>query len=122
MGRALRGGKGGNMGGRMLVRTALAAALPLLLLSLAPAEQVHRNFFETRQTSWVRGAADAQYNELAHEMTDKTAHTGQLSEHIQLNADKGNYVYYDYPTAKAPICEELSISLWVKANRPGVQL
>lgn len=109
------------MGSRMLIPIALAA-VPLLLPSAAVAQQVHRNFFEARQTAWVPGAADAQHRELLHEMTDKTAHTGQLSEHLQINADKGNYIHYYYATPKAPICEELNISLWVKANRPGVQL
>ena len=113
------------MGSRKLVLIILAApALAGLLLFLSPAvgQQVHRNFFESRQTSWTKGTTDTSFRELSHEITDKTAHAGQLCEHIQLNAEKGNYIYYDYPSSKAPLCEELSITLWVKANRPGVQL
>lgn len=114
------------MGSRKLIPLILATtALPpvlLLLFGSALGQQVHRNFFESKQTSWNKGTTDATYRELAHEMTDKTAHTGQLCEFIQLNADKGNFIHYYYPTSKAPICEELSISLWVKANRPGAQL
>ena len=55
-------------------------------------------------------------------MSDATARTGQYCEHIRVHAEAGSYVYYYYPTSKAPVSDELSISLWLKANRPGLQL
>ncbi|MFN4260351.1 MAG: hypothetical protein ACK4RK_13725 [Gemmataceae bacterium] len=100
----------------------LAAGGVMLVLNMALAQQVHRNGFETRTLGWFKGAADAPFQELVHELTDKTAHTGQFSEHIQLNAEPGSYIHYHYPTGRAPITEELSCSVWLKANRPSIQL
>ena len=50
------------------------------------------------------------------------AHTGQHAEHIQFTAEQGNYVHYYYPTGRAPITDDLTVSVWIKANRPGLQL
>jgi hypothetical protein len=97
-------------------------ALSLGVLELAQAQQVHRNGFETRNPAWLRGPADMAFKEIVHDVTDQTAHSGQFSEHIQINAEQGNYVYYVYPTAHAPLGEELAARVWVKGNRPGAQL
>jgi hypothetical protein len=85
-------------------------------------QQMERNGFETRDTGWVKGEADARYQESVHDVTDQTAHTGQFSEHIQLTAEQGSFIHYFYPTGRAPVVEELTVSVWVKGNRPGTQL
>jgi hypothetical protein len=100
----------------------LSVAAAGMLIGLVPAQQIHRNGFETRQTGWVKGAADAPCREIVHDITDATARTGQYCEHLQVNAEQGAYIYYYYPTAKAPVGDELSVNLWLKANRPGMQL
>jgi hypothetical protein len=100
----------------------LATALAVILISLAEAQQIHRNGFEGRETFWIKGTADVAFKELAHEITDATAHKGEHSEHVQLSCDQGSYIYYYYPTNKAPLIEDLSVTVWVKSNRPGVQL
>src|SRR5207302_4320621 len=103
------GGKGGEMGNRTTARTVLAAlALGPLFAAPTPvaAQQTHRNGFETRQTAWVKGPSDASYKETSHEVTDQTSpHTGQLCEHIQLVAEKGNFIQYHYPVPRAPVCD-----------------
>jgi hypothetical protein len=101
---------------------ALAAALGLGLFGVARGQQVHRNGFEGRSTAWVKGAADAGYRENKHLITDLVAHGGQKSEYLQLTAEQGSYIHYQYPTRRALVSDELSASVWVKANRPGVQL
>ena len=99
----------------------------------AGAQQVHKNGFETLNTSWVKGGADVAFDEIAHAMTDEGAHDGKRSEFIHINAQASNpnrasnpetppHIYYLYPTAQAPITIELSASIWIKANRPGPQL
>ncbi len=98
------------------ITAALLAAFSL------QAQQTHRNGFETREPAWVRQNADAPFRELAHAMTDATAHTGQFCEHIHVQAEQGSFVYYAYPVGKALLSDELTASVWVKANRPGVQL
>src|SRR5207253_1791908 len=100
----------------------MTAGHALALLAVARGQQIHRNGFEVREPVWLKGTADTPYRELAHEITDATAHTGQYSEHLQINSEQGNAIYYYYPTSRAPINEDLSISLWVKANRGGIQL
>jgi hypothetical protein len=102
----------------MLVTATLAVALSDPICG----QQIHRNGFEVRETFWVRGPADAPFRELVHDVTDAMAHTGQLSEHLRINSEQGTFIHYYYPTGKAPISDELSVSLWVKANRPGIQI
>ncbi len=101
----------------------LALLLPLALALLpCAAQQVHRNSFETLNLSWAKSSADVAYDETAHVMTDQGPHDGQRAEYIQINARQGSHVHYQYPTGRAPISEDLNVGLWVKANRPGIQL
>lgn len=90
--------------------------------AFASAQQIHRNGFETRTPLWSLQNADAKFRELKHEMTDTTARTGQLCEYVHVQAEQGTYVYYFYPVGKAPLSEDLSASVSVRANRPGVQI
>jgi hypothetical protein len=101
---------------------AIMAGATLAFLSLAHGQQVHRDGFEGHAPTWVKGTADAVFKEAVHDVTDQTAHSGQYSEHIQLTAEMGSFIYYTYPTGRGPIVEEFSASVWVKANRPGTQL
>src|SRR4051794_4031379 len=71
-----------------------------------PAQQVHRNGFEGSATSWAKASADVAYEELEHATTDQAPHEGQRCEHIKINARQGSHVYYQCPTAKAPLGEE----------------
>lgn len=105
----------------MRCRLVPAVAGCLMLTLAVCGQQIHRNPFEGRNLSWQRGAADAPYQEQKHELTTQTAHSGQQAEYIQLNAQQGTYVHYLYPL-KADISEELAGSIWLKANRPGLQL
>lgn len=86
------------------------------------AQQIHRNGFETPKLFWVKGAADVAYQETEHAISDQGAHDGQMSEYLKLNAEQGTHIYYQYPTGRGVISAELNASLWLKANRPGIQL
>lgn len=99
-------------------------ALAALALGLLPAQgqQGHRNGFEGLKPAWIKGKADVEFIERKHETTTSAVHQGQRSEFIQIEAKQGSHIYYLYPTGRAPIGEELTIQLWVKANRPGLQL
>ncbi len=98
--------------------------LPLLLLPLflrAQESSFLQHGFEAREPVWVPAAADAAYKETAHRLTDETAHGGHRSELIELQAEQGTHIHYAYAVGRAPVNEEFTASLWVKANRPGIQ-
>lgn len=100
-----------------------AGALALACVQSGQAQKMHSNPFESaNQLSWIKGSADAPYSVLQHIRSDKAANDGQRSEMIQIDAKPGNYILYQYPLGKAPITEELSVGVWVKANRPGAKL
>jgi hypothetical protein len=98
---------------------ALAAAA---LLGGARGQQVIQYGFEARDPVWVPGTSDAAYKELAHRLTDQSAHTGQKSEYLQLQVEQGSYIHYTYAVGRAPVTDELRASVWLKASVPGVQL
>src|SRR5437870_12693992 len=87
---------------------ATVAGVGLAVLGLAHGQQVHRNGFEARDTSWLKGKADAAFQETAHDISEETAHTGQFSEHIRLTAEPGSFIHYYYPTGRAPVSDESS--------------
>src|SRR5437016_2474785 len=100
----------------------LTTVTALLFAVAARGQQVHRNGFETLRTSWVKSSADAAFDELAHAASEETVHDGQRCEYIKINAQQGNHIYYQYSLGQGPITEYLAASLWLKANRPGIQL
>ncbi|MFL5240520.1 MAG: hypothetical protein ACJ8FY_00270 [Gemmataceae bacterium] len=101
---------------------ACLAGLQALCLDSAQGQQIFRDGFETREPIWVKGSADAAFREIIHKMTDETAHGGQRSESIQLKAEQGTFIYYYYETGRAPMSDDFNAGLWVKANRPGIEL
>lgn len=94
----------------------------LTLTGLLPAQSIHTNGFEAPKTVWVKGGFDAPYDLKTHTITDTAAHGGKRSEYIALSAREGRFIHFQYPTGKAPLGEEFSASVWIKANRPGVRL
>jgi hypothetical protein len=106
----------------LLVAALLAVGLAVLLVMPAGGQQIHRDGHESRDTVWIKGPSDASPRELAHAITSDVQHTGQSSETIQIEADSGTFVHYHYDTGRAPLGEDLSAKVWIKGNRPGVQL
>jgi hypothetical protein len=101
---------------------ASAAGTFAVCLDLAFGQQVHRNGFEGREAQWLKGPSDAVFRELSHRISEDSPHTGQRSETLKLECEQGNYIHYYYETGRAPMGEDLNVSVWLKANRPGVQL
>lgn len=98
-------------------------AAVLVAIGPAPAQQIHRNGFETLKMGWIKGAFDAPYQEITHTISDRAAHDGRHSEYLRLDAQAGKYIYYVYPIpGKALISEELAAGIWIKSNRPGMEL
>jgi hypothetical protein len=107
--------------GMLGILVILMTGLPLLF-----AQQIQKNGFSGKQTGWLRGEDNVRAEERAHELTDQSAHSLPTSERIMLTVPPGkneeNFIYYYFPTQPAPMSDELSASVWVRASRSGVQL
>src|SRR5687767_4313329 len=99
----------------------IAAGVGLVATALLHAQQIHRNGFEYAKTVWTRGAADAAFEVLEHATLDQGAHDGQRCEFIKIAGKQGSFVYYQYALGRAPVSEDLTGNVWIKANRPGIQ-
>jgi hypothetical protein len=112
---------------RWVLGSSIAAAL-LTLAVVAPlsGQQFFQYGFESRDPIWMHpiAGADIDFKVLAHKLTDEAAHSGQRSEMIRLQVaeGRGSFIYFTYEPGKAPVGEDLSVSVWVKANRPGISL
>ncbi len=90
------------------------------------ADEIHRNDFSGKNTSFVKGAANVRVEQKAHDLSNDRSRSLPTSEHIRLNLARGknesNFAYYYYPTPAAPLVEDLNAELWLHSNKPGVQL
>ncbi len=122
----MRFGKHGSLAKRLAAAILVCGLLVLIALPPARSQEIHRNGFEGRQTSWLRGEDNVRAEEKAHNLSSDFAHLGASSEFIQLVCPEGkndtNFATYYYPTQPAPINDDLSASLWLKANKAGIQL
>ena len=108
------------MGSKVLLGVLLVG---MLCPHVALGQQIHRNAFESLKPSWVKGGSDAPFDEVLHATTDQVYHDGQRSEYISLQIkEPGNFIYYQYPTGRVLVGEEIDAGLWLKSNRPGVQI
>ncbi|MFO0926339.1 MAG: hypothetical protein U0736_04775 [Gemmataceae bacterium] len=98
------------------------AGLILLEPRTVLGQQILQNGFEARGPYWKAGSTDAAVQVLRHALTDESAHGGQRCEHLRLQVEKGSFIHYTFDLPRAVISDELNLSLWVKSNRPGIQL
>src|SRR2546421_12097500 len=96
---------------RSAKRLLILLATCVSFLGRAQGQQIHRNGFEGREPVWIKGSADVNFRESLHETTDLTARTGQRCEHIKIDAEQGSFIYYLYPTQRAPLTAYLSIAV-----------
>jgi len=101
---------------------AMATVLSLAFVGGGLCQQMLQYGFEGRNPAWMPGPHDAAYKETLHRLTNDHIHGGQRSETIQIDAQNGTYIHYTYNLGRAPVTEDFNVSLWVRANRPGVQL
>ena len=72
--------------------------------------------------SWRLADFDGTAKLIVHERDFTSARSGEGCEHIRLRANQGTYAHLAHPVEPAPIIDELVPSIWVKANRPGLQV
>ncbi len=109
---------------RWLALSSLCGLTVALVLTAPPADcqEIIQFGFEGRDTVWVPGDSKASFREIAHRITDEYARSGSRSEHVQLLVEQGEFIYYTYNVGRAPITDELTASVFIRASRPGVQL
>ncbi|MDR3639657.1 MAG: hypothetical protein P4L84_38005 [Isosphaeraceae bacterium] len=105
-----------------------AALMALLLVSAVTADEgpdkagtLHDDF-ESARTAWRREETDATIRLLAHDRSNRAAHDGRLSEHFRFEAGPGSGFYFSYALPKIPVNDRLTVGLYVRSNRAGVQL
>ncbi|RUL87877.1 hypothetical protein [Tautonia sociabilis] len=78
--------------------------------------------FEGDRVSWRQETADAPIRMQAHERAADAAFEGDRGERFRFVAGLGSGVYVSYPLPRVPISRELRASVYVRSDRPGVQL
>ena len=105
-------------------RTTIAAVLLLatLLAGGVLAQTPWHEGFEGAEPSWRDAGGDAQYHVIEHRRFHGDCHTGSGCEWLQFEADGGSHVYFSHDVGRPWVIDELTASVWVKSDRPGVQL
>jgi hypothetical protein len=99
-----------------------ACALALVATLSLTASAQYRDTFESPQPTWSLAAADTGVRVLAQERTFRQSRSGSGSEYLRLAVGAGTYVHLTYSLGKAPVIAELEPSLWLKSDKPNLQL
>jgi len=78
--------------------------------------------FESPDISWNLAESDCQAQAAVHQRRLQGAHSGQGCEYLRLIHGQGSAIYLTHRIDPSPIIAEWSPSLWLKADRPGLQL
>lgn len=104
------------------VLTFLTCLICLVAGSPTHAQSTVREGFEGPETSWKFGSSDARYVVQLHQRVQTGAHGGNWCEHVRLVGGNGSFIHLTHDIGRAAIIEELSPAVWVRANRPNLQL
>ena len=88
--------------------------------TLAMAQYVES--FETLEKTWRMADHDCTVNLQQHARVYGQAHAGQACEYVQFRAGTGTFAHLIHDIPASRVIAELSVSLWVKSNRTGLQL
>jgi len=99
----------------------VAAFLSVTLFAVS-AQAVLEESFDSQQPTWQLVDADAQVRITGQARQFHGAREGRGCEWVNLQAGQGTYAYLVHNIAHGRVIEELSPTLWVKSDRPGLQL
>ncbi len=103
----------------------ISAILTVALIGLpasSMADTPWKEGFEGPETSWRESGSDAQYRIVRHERMHEGARSGSGCETVVVEGSMGTYVHLEHPVGRPPVIDELRPSLWVRADRAGLQL
>jgi hypothetical protein len=113
----------------LLVAVLAGLVLALILAGPAPGQQFLHYGFEGRDPVWVVAKNDTTgLHEITHALVgieqgiDGSVHSGQRSEFLHFQVEQGSVLHYTCAIGRAPVEEELTASLWLRSNQPGIQL
>lgn len=101
---------------------ALGAGILCLAPAVALAQGELRDDFEGPDTAWRVVGADVSYKVDVHARVTGGGHSGAGCEQMRIIAGHGTYLLLGYELGRAPIIDELAAKLWVRCDRPGLQL
>ncbi len=78
--------------------------------------------FEGPDTTWRLVGGNGAYQVELHQRVRGTAHTGEGSEYVRVAGASGTEVYFAHEIGHPRVIDELLPTVWVKADRPGMQL
>jgi len=78
--------------------------------------------FEGPQPSWRPAGGNAQHRVDLHQRIQGEAHTGSGCEVLRVEGSGGSVVYFSHDVGQPQVIAELLPTVWVKADRPGIQL
>jgi hypothetical protein len=97
-----------------------------LVLGLAgdvpPSNGLLRDGFEGPEFRWGEPQGRGAFRVERHEISRLDRHDGAASETISVAAAGQSPIYFHYPLAGARVIDELAARLWIRSNRPQVQL
>jgi hypothetical protein len=103
--------------------SSLLGAWFLVLGTSAPVAAQLRDSFEGPDRTWqISKEANCGVRVLVHDRPLRESHTGQACEHFQLQAGNGTFLPLVHSIGRAPIIDEFKPTLYVKADRPSLQL
>jgi hypothetical protein len=89
---------------------------------LAHAQGVWREGFNGPNVSWRPAGADLQYAVNVQRRIPGAGHSGQGVEQIRVSGSNGSFIYFSHAAPAAQVVAELTASVWIKADRPGLQV
>lgn len=109
---------------RLVRGIAAAAALAGLAATPAKGQQFHRQGFEGKEPVLRLGLTDGQVRLIEHgfAVEPDLVHGGKQAERVVIQTTSGTFCFLEYPVEKTQVFDELSLSVWVNASRPGTQL
>ncbi len=105
----------------MFARIAIILALLSIPLGVQ-AQGVVRDDFEGPEPVLKPAGGDGRHRVELHQRVDTGPHSGQRCEQIRITGGGSTAIYYSYPVKPARVISELSMGLWLRSDRPGLQV
>ena len=87
----------------------------------ARAEELQQDF-EGPDVSWKAVGSDLNYKVDHHRRADGEGRDGRTAEQIRVTGSGGTSIYIGHDVEPARVLEELTPAVWIKANRPDLQV